>query len=369
MRRITLSVLLIACSETSPLPSPSPDSTSPPPSTVPAPAPSSAPAGELLAFTGSGDGKIRVYAVDDAGAWTLRRASEAGEDPSFLAIDAAHRRVIAIDERASRVRSFSLDAAGGLLELGSQPSGGSGPAHVSIDRDGRNAFVASYGGGTVAVFPIGADGSLGPASDQAASGAKSHWAGLDPSGTHLFVPALGVDAIRQYVLSNGKLTANGAAAVADGAGPRHLVFALDGRWAWSIDELAVTVTTFDVANGQLTAKASVSALPDGVGAATGAEIAIHPNGKVLYASTRGFDSIAVFTIEADGTVTRRTNVETGAPRPRSFALDPAGTRLYAGNESSDEVVSFPLDERGDLGARTRTTEVPAPKFVGLARVF
>ncbi len=151
-------------------------------------------------------------------------------------------------------------------------------------------------------------------------------------------------------------------------GPRHLVFAFDERRAWSIDEVAVTVTTFDVANGRLTAKASVSALPDGVGTATGAEIAIHPNGKVLYASTRGFDSISVFAIEADGSVTRRMNVETGAPRPRSFALDPEGARLYAGNESSDEVVSFRIDERGDLGTRTRSTAVPSPKFVGLARV-
>lgn len=363
-------LLLTACSETNRVPSTTPDSGAPSPSsssTSAAPAPTE-PTGELLAFTGSADGKIRVYAVDDAGAWTLRRASDAGKDPSFLAIDAAHRRVIAVDESASRVRSFALDAAGALTEISSQPSGGSGPAHVSIDRDGRHAFVANYGGGTVAVFPIAADGALAPASDVVASGAKSHWAGVNPGGTHLFVPALGVDAIRQYALSNDKLIANGSAALASGAGPRHLVFALDERWAWSIDELATTVTTFAMANGQLTRKSSVSALPAGAGPSTGAEIALHPNGKVLYASTRGFDSIAVFTIEADGTLARRTNVETGAPRPRSFALDPAGTRLYAGNESSGEVVSFPIDDRGDLGTRTRTTDVPSPKFVGLARI-
>lgn len=336
-------------------------------------------AGELFAFVGSSDGKVRVYAVDAAsGAWTFKTASNAGSNPSFLAFDPSRRRVVAVDETdAGLVRSFAFDpATGALTERNTKPSGGASPTHLSLDPAGSWALVANYTGGTASVFPLDASGLLGDATDTKASGAKSHWAGTDSTGAYVFVSALGVDAVAQYTFdkSTGKLTANGMAAVPAGAGPRHLAFHPSGKWAYVLNELAVSVTSldFDKPTGKLAAKQTVSALPPGLSTAgvTGAEIAVHPSGKHVYASTRSYDTIVHFTVNAtDGTLTRVSNITTGASRPRSFGVDPEGSLLFAGNAEAGHVVGFRID--GASGALTplgKTVDVPAPTYVGLARM-
>jgi 6-phosphogluconolactonase len=335
--------------------------------------------GELFAFVGSTDGKVRVYSVDAAsGAWTFKKESSAGTNPSFLAFDPPRRRVVAVDEiDAGLVRSFAFDPqSGALTERNTKASGGAAPTHLSIAPGGSWVFVANYTGGTASVFPLDATGLLGDASDTKASGPKSHWAGTDSSGAYAFVPALGADSIAQYKFdgATGKLTDNGVAAVPAGAGPRHLGFHPSEKWAYVMNELAVSVTTLDLdkATGKLAAKQTISALPPGQSAAgvTGAEIVVHPSGKHVYASSRQYDSIVHFTVDAaNGTLTRVANVTTGAGRPRSFGVDPEGTLLYAGNADAAHVVGFRID--GASGALTplgKTVDVPAPSYVGLARM-
>ncbi|MDB4944109.1 MAG: 6-phosphogluconolactonase [Labilithrix sp.] len=336
------------------------------------------PAGPVHAFVGSSDGKIRTYLVDDAtGGWTLRKESAAGQNPSFLAFDPARRRVVAVDENASLVRGFAFDpATGALTPTNTQPSGGAGPAHVSLDPTGAFVMVANYTGGTMAVFPIDPSGAIGAASDTRASGAMSHYAATDPSGDAVFVPALGANHVAQYRLdrTTGKLTDNGTAAPPAGSGPRHLSFHPGGKWAYLVNETASTVTTFDhdKATARLTAKQTISALAPGQPTAgvSGAEIFVHPNGKLVYASTRGFDAIALFTIDpGTGMLTRVSSTPTGNKRPRSFGIDPDGTRLYAGNQDANEVVGFAIDPTtGALTSLGKTASVNGPAFVGLIRM-
>jgi 6-phosphogluconolactonase len=225
------------------------------------------------------------------------------------------------------------------------------------------------------VLPIDERGNLGDASETLASGAKSHWAGTNPSGTHVFVPTLGPNVVVQYTLkANGTLESNGTAALPDGAGPRHLAFHPTEKWAYTINERAVSVTTFDFAkaSGKLTQKQTVMALPTGQNNSgpSGAEIFVHPSGKFVYASTRGYNSIAVFRVDDDdGTLTLLANAPTGANRPRSFGMDPEGTLLFAGNQDADEVVGFRVDAvSGALTPLGKTTTVKGPTFVGLARM-
>jgi 6-phosphogluconolactonase len=336
------------------------------------------PRGALFAFVGSGDGKIRSYVVDEeTGAWTFKTESSAGQDPSFLAFDPSHRRVVAVDEGAGMVRSFAFDpTTGALAELSSKPAGGAGSTHLSIDPSGTWVTVANYTGGNMSIFPIDEAGTLGDASDTKPSGDKSHWAGSNPSGTHVFVPALGKDVVAQYTLSSttGKLTDNGAAPLPAGAGPRHLTFHPSEAWAYTINELANTVTTFtfDKSSGKLTAKQTLSALPPGQSTegVTSAAIALHPSGKHLYASTRGYNAIAHFTVDAsDGTLTYVASAGTGADQPRSFAMAPDGTLLYAGNQSADHVVGFRVSPAsGALTPLGKTVDVTRPTYVGLARM-
>lgn len=342
--------------------------------------PDAAASGPLFAFVGSNDGKIGVYDVDaDTGALAFKKESNAGTNPSFLAFDPGRRRVVAVDEIGGmgQVRSFDFDpATGGLTEIDSKPAGGAGSTHVSLDPAAKWVFVANYTGGNMAVFPLAPDGTLGAASDVKASGAKSHWAGTDRSGTRVFVPALEANVIAQYTLdaTSGKLTNNGSANLPGGAGPRHLAFHPRESWAYCINELAVTVTKldFDEASGKLTAKQTLSALPPGqsAGRATGAEIMVHPSGKWVYASTRGYDSIAHFAVSsADGTLTLVANAPTGASQPRSFGMSPEGTLLYAGNQSANRIAGFRIDPAtGTLASLGSPMNVKNPTFVGLARM-
>jgi 6-phosphogluconolactonase len=336
--------------------------------------------GKPFAFVGSSDGKIRTYGVDRAtGAFAPAKETSAGSNPSFLAFDPSRRRVVAVDEvgGAGLVRSFAFDpATGALSEIGSRPAGGAGTTHVSLDPTGKWVFVANYTAGTASILPIDANGALGAATDTKSSGAMSHWAGTNPSGTHVFVPALGANVVAQYTLNaaTGKLTDNGTASPPANAGPRHLAFHPSEKWAYLINETAITVTTFDFdkTTGKLTPKQTVSALPAGQSTAgvSGAEIFVHPSGKHVYASTRVFDSIAHFTIDAGtGTLTLVANAPTGANRPRSFGMDPEGTLLYAANQDANQVVGFKIDPAtGALTSIGKTIDVPSPAFVGLVRV-
>jgi 6-phosphogluconolactonase len=335
--------------------------------------------GPLFGFVGSSDGKVRTYSVDSAtGAWTLKKESNAGTNPSFLAYDPARRRIVSVDESGGGlVRSFAFDPiTGSLTELSSKPSGGAGATHLSLDPTGKWVTVANYTGGNMSILPIDAAGLIGTATDTKASGAMSHWAGCNPSGTHVFVPALGANVVAQYTLNGttGKLADNGVATLPGGAGPRHLSFHPTEKWAYVINEVAITVTTFDFdkVTGKLTAKQTISALPPGQSTAgvSGAEIFVHVTGKHVYASTRGFDSIAQFSVSAaDGTLTRVANAPTGAKRPRSFGMDPEGTLLYAGNQDVNQVVGFKIDAAtGTLTSLGKTVDVPGPGYVGLARI-
>jgi 6-phosphogluconolactonase len=227
----------------------------------------------------------------------------------------------------------------------------------------------------MAILPLAPNGMIGDATDTKTSGAKSHWAGTNPSGTYVFVVALEANVIAQYSLDavNGKLTSDGIATPPDGVGPRHLAFHPSESWAYVSNELGVSVTKLDFqkTTGTFTAKETLSALPVGQGTSgvTGAEIAVHPSGKWVYASTRGYNSIAQFAVNAsDGTLTLVANAPTGADQPRSFGLNPEGTLLVAGNQTANQLVRFRLDpSTGALESVGSAIDVPQPTFVGLAR--
>jgi 6-phosphogluconolactonase len=331
---------------------------------------------KLFAFVGSGDGKIRTYAVDADGTWAPKKETAAGKAPSFLAFDPAKHRVVAVDEGNGLVQSFAFEVAdGSLTPVSSKPAGGEGTTHVSLDPTGSWVFVANYTSGDASVRAIDSAGTLGDATDTKASGAKSHWVGTNPSGTHAFVVALGADHVAQYVLSaaTGKLADNGTATLPSGTGPRHLAFHPSEQWAYTINEIAITATTFafDKSTGRLNAIASVSAIPDAQSktGVSGAEIVAHPNGKWVYASTRGYNSIALFSVDgATGKLTRISNTPTGGARPRSFAIDPDGTLLFAGNQDVNQVAGFRIDPSTGALTPFGQVTVPKPDFVGLARM-
>lgn len=312
-------------------------------------------------------------------------------NPTFLALHPNGQCLYAANEignfqgqKAGAISAFAIDRTDGSLRLLNQvSSGGSGPCHLIVDPTGKWVLVANYGGGSVAVLATQADGSLGESvsfhqhsgssmNPQRQEGPHAHGVTLDSAGRFLFVPDLGLDKLMAYRLdpASGKLTPNDPPFVRlkPGSGPRHFTFSPDGRFGYAINELASTVTAFayDRQRGTLQELQSVSTLPDGfAGKSTTAEIEVHPNGRFLYGSNRGFDTIAGFAIErASGKLRPVAQVSTEGKTPRNFAIDPTGEWLWAANQDSDSLALFRIDpKRGLLLPAGKSFELGAPVCV------
>lgn len=323
----------------------------------------------------------------------------AGEtvNPSFLAISPDERFLYAVSEvsdatdkkgkKSGAVAAFSIDPESkDLALLNKQLSMGQGPCHVSIDRAGQNVLVANYGSGSVAALKVADDGSLLPSESYhqhqgssidkpRQSGPHAHSINLDASNRYAFVADLGLDKVLIYRFdpSAGILDDEGTfASVKPGAGPRHFAFHPSGRFAYVINELDSTVTAFryDGQHGTLSPFQSVRTLPDDFdGQNTTAEVVVHPNGRFLYGSNRGDDSIAIFEINpATGELRPEGHQSTKGQTPRNFAIDPTGQFLLAANQGSDNIVVFKIDpSTGQLTPTGSEITVAAPVCVRFLR--
>ncbi len=358
---------------------------------------SGAPAADrLLVFIGTyTSGKSQgIYSFRfNAGSGEVTPLGLAAEvkNPSFLDADPTGRFLYAVGEfgefrgtRTGAVTVFAVERESGKLRLLNQvASGGEGPCHVAVDRTGRWVLVANYGGGSVALLPVKPDGQLGePAAlvqhegasvhPQRQRGPHAHGVTLSPDQRFVFVPDLGLDKVMAYRFDAAAGTLRPAelpyAALPPGAGPRHFTFHPNGQFAFAINELNSTVTAFayDAAHGALSQLKSVSTLPRGfAGESTTAEIEVHPNGRFLYASNRGHDSLAIFEVTPrTGALRSLDQVPTGGRTPRNFALDPSGRWLWAANQGSDNVILFRVDSQtGGLTASGTVLEVGSPVCV------
>jgi len=323
-------------------------------------------------YTGPTSEGIYAFRFDErSGAMAPLGLAVATPNPSFLAISPDRRFLFAVNETSSfdqeksgSVRSFSIDAATGkLTELSVQSSRGADPCHLAVDRTGRFLAVANYTGGNFALFPIGADGRLGPASavlTNEGSGPNrarqdrphAHAVVFDPGNRFLLGADLGIDRVLVYRFdaARGTIAPNTppSATVTAGAGPRHLAFHPNGRQLFSINELTSTVTEFlwDTRTGTLTARPEISTLPPGGQAGNStAELVVHPNGRVVYASNRGHDSIAVFTTDVRRGLSLVEIEATRGQTPRNFALDVTGRWLIAANQRSGTLAVFAIDAK------------------------
>jgi 6-phosphogluconolactonase len=307
-------------------------------------------------------------------------------NPSFLALHPNGRFLYAVNEDSTpgatgRVTAYAIpDGASGapLRELGSVSSTGQGPCHLTVDPSGKWLFVANYFSGSIAVYPIAADGHLAQASQTIqhhGSGpvtgrqdsAHAHEVVLSPDGHFLLVPDLGSDKvfIYRFDASTGKLSANDPAAATfpGGYGPRHMVFSKDAQFVYVLTELNPSVVTlrWDAQRGSLTQVATISSLPSSFqGVRSAAEIALHPNGKFLYASNRGdSNSIAMFRIDDHGIPVSNGWVPSGGKTPRFFGIDPSGKFLITTNQSSGDLFVFHIDPvSGALTRQGERTAVP-----------
>jgi 6-phosphogluconolactonase len=307
-------------------------------------------------------------------------SADAGENPSFLALHPNGRVLYAVNETASgSVTGFAIAReTGALTRINQEKSGGDAPCYVSVHPSGRAVLVANYDSGTVALLTVDADGVLSPAScvdAHSGSGprpeqksAHAHCIITDPSRRFALAADLGADRVFVYRLNldGGSLVhvPAGDATMSPGAGPRHLVFHPSLPLLYVASELDSTLTTlrFDSEHGALThVDTRPTLLSDWSRPNAVADVHVTSNGRNVYVSNRGHNSIAVFSVAPSGTPTLVQDVSCGGDWPRNFALDPSERWLLVANQRSNSVVVFSRDETsGRLTPTAQTLVLPSP---------
>jgi 6-phosphogluconolactonase len=295
------------------------------------------------------------------------------DNPSYLTISADGRYLFAVNEvddyrgeKSGAVSAFAIEGSGALRLINQLSSHGADPCHLSIAGGGSTLLVANYSGGSISSYRIGADGALGEGSHLPELGthgphknqdaAHAHFILESPTPGLVYVADLGLDKVMLYDLdaATSKLTPHAArpavTVTPPGSGPRHLTVHPNGKFLYANNELGTSASVFsrNPDTGALTEPAlqTVTTVPLPYGArADNGEIQISSNGKFVYVSNRGHDSITTFSVdEVTGKLATVENVPSGGKEPRDFKIDPSGKFLLVGHQISDEVVVFSIDQ-------------------------
>ncbi len=338
---------------------------------------------------------------DKAGIHAFRFDSENGalqplhrttdiQNPFFLSVSPDQRFLYAINAEKfggaddEFVAAYALqDRTGRLKKLNQQSARGTASCYLDVDATGKTVVVANYASGSVASLPVKEDGMLGEAAtfvqhtgssidSERQKGPNAHSIVISPDNRFALAADLGIDKILIYQLdaAKAKLTPNEAqpfAKMQPGSGPRHITFHPNGRHVYVINELANTVTCFDYtpASGTLTEQQTLTTLPDGFGGKSyTADLKITPDGKFLYGTNRGHDSIASYRIGDDGRLTRISIDPSLGKGPQNLLITPDGRWLLCANMPGNSVVVFRIESTsGKITASGTPVEMPMPSCI------
>lgn len=332
---------------------------------------------------------IHIFTLDQSnGALKPVGVAKGVLNPSFLTVDRSGRYLYSTNETKDTngepvggVSAFAIDAAtGGLTFLNRQSSRGGDPCHLTVDATGSVVIVANHEDGIVSSYLVQPDGSLGPASDvvqhvgssvhpQYQTGPHAHSVNIDRSNRFAVVCDKGIDKVMVYRIDRepGKLVPNDPpfGTSRPGSAPRHLAFHPTRPYAFVINEINSTLTSFsfDTETGALAEIQTLPTLPaDYTGRNSTADIRVHPSGKFVYGTNRGHNSVASFAVdEATGKLTPLGHTSTQGAVPRNINLDPTGAFLLAANQNTDTIVAFAVDPTtGALTPTGAVSSVPTP---------
>lgn len=337
---------------------------------------------------GLGD-SIGVYALDSqTGAMRKRGQSPPIVNSSHFCLGAHGKYLYSISEfyeyrgkQDGYLTVFEVDnSTKTLSQIQTISSAGPGPAYVSLDRTGRYLLLANYVAGNVVVFPIQADGRLaapsaniqhsgGSVNPERQVGPHPHSIVASPDNRFVFVPDLGTDTIVAYrfdeatgeLMPAPKLNVETPA----GSGPRHLVFSPSGKWAFVSLELSSELMLLEYDGQSIKPRERSSTLPRNYeGANASAEVRTTPDGRHVYVSNRGHNSLAVFSFdEANGVLERIAVTSTQGEIPRNFDISPDGRWLVVANQNSHNLVSFCRDHATGLLKEASQVDSPSPAFI------
>jgi 6-phosphogluconolactonase len=333
-------------------------------------------------YVGSGNwggktGKIQVFSLDlESAALEPLQVLDAGGVAAFMARSPDGRRLYVADESEGSLASYAVAPGSGRLELLNRVRCAGHPVYVALDARAEALLTCYFEEARTEVFAVGTDGTLGACVCSVASGRESHCTAFDPTQRFLFVPTRGDDWIAQYRYEPAMrlLTSNEPPVVREqpGSGPRHLTFHPNGRWAYLVNELSLTLSVyaFDAERGTLRlVYRDIALAPPEIPGGSAADIHVHPSGRFVYVSNRQGErsNIASFAVdEQSGKLELIGHEPTRGKTPRNFALDPDGRLLIAGNQESNDLAIFRVDARfGSLTFVRSVPVAPGPFFVGI----
>ncbi len=305
-------------------------------------------------------------------------------NPSWLTVTASGQHVYAIHETvdfggaaAGGVTAYARDAStGALSEINSRSSAGLAPAHVALYGDERRVLVANYESGSIASFPVGERGGLGEMAGHCQhagssvdpdrqTGPHAHMVCVDPVTDRVLVPDLGLDAVLSYeVTGTGELAEwpEERIVTRPGAGPRHLAFHPDQQFLFLLNEINSTLVTLRRDGMGFVETDAKSTLPTAcTDHSEAAAVRVSASGRYVFASNRGYDSIAMFRLdESAGTLSLEHVEPTRGREPRDFCQTPDGKYLLVANQDSNSIVSFAIDEEEPALRPVSATAVPSP---------
>lgn len=329
----------------------------------------------LVNITVSGDDLIRIYRMDRDGQLQHRHDVPANGGPSALA-DSPDGRTLYCSLRASNeLAAFRIEQDGGLHLLGKRQVDADS-CYLAPDKTGRFLLSAYYRAGKAMVHWIESDGSIGEEACRVTTAARAHCIETDETNRYALVPhPLDANSIFlfQFDEKTGKLSSNPSAprvVAADGLGPRHFVFSLDQRFVYTSDEDASSVTGYHFdrpARSQsqssqvgctLRPFQTISSLPEGFnGANTTAQIHLHPNGRTLYVTNRGHESIAIFSLDTGSGAVELQGWQSTEAVPRVFNIDPEGRFLLAAGQGTGNAAVYSIEPDSGLLSHLITYEV------------
>ena len=335
-------------------------------------------------FTSEGaDGIYLCNFNNETGHIELAKTFKAFDDPSFLKIspDKKYMYVVGrakdnIEKSGGYVYAYKIEKNGDIKFLNKQVSHGKDPCHVDVSPDGKFVAIANYTSGTTALYPVNADGSLEPATSviqNVGSGPdksrqaspRAHSIKFSPFNKNVFSADLGTDHLDIFTLENGKLVQGDQpfVQIPGGSGPRHFDFHPNGKTIYVICELISTVSVLGNTNGEYKVIQNISSLPnDFDGESYCADIHLSNDGRFLYGSNRGHNSIAIFKTDS---VTQKLeyegSVNTKGDWPRNFTLSPDNKFLLVANQRSGNIVVYKINSETGFPEYTgNQIQLPAP---------
>jgi 6-phosphogluconolactonase len=328
----------------------------------------------MVCTSGSASPEIWTMRFEaSTGTFTHLHTAGAGPGSGYLAFSADGTRVLAINRTPARVNSFAVEPTGVLRPIKQVTVAGAfGATHLAVHPGGRLLMVAHFGSGHVSVHPLDA-GGVGDAIDVQETGREAHQVVCTRDGRYLFVPCRAGDVVCQFVVdpASGKLSRNDPFMVPakPGAGPRHMAVHPSQRFAFVLNELDGTMTSFrlDPERGQLTPLHTVPSVPDGFSEKAAAHVEVHPGGRHVYASNREHGSIAIWAFDADGGRLQVLGHETAGGRikgPRDFTLSRDGGTLLVANQADGLLFAYRVEAAGTLRLLGTGQAQAGPTFIG-----